>query len=296
MCYFSLKSVLERHAATLGKEFIVINFATDGYKQPQQLMILNYFLAMGAEFDLVINLDGFNEVSFPPSENLPYNVNPFFPRKWNRRTAKAISPTILKLIGHAEVKQDARERWAQTWKDHYLYASPTLFLLWQARDKVLARAVYETIQKIIAEGAKAQTYTMRGPAYAYENEDELYHDLTEVWRRCSAQMKNLCDANGAIYYHFLQPNQYVDGSKPMGEEEKRQAVSTASRFAPGAIKGYPFLVKAGQELQAAGVKFIDLTMAYSDHRELLYIDDCCHTNREGSDIVAERIYETIYGK
>src|SRR2546429_5467372 len=50
-CYFSLRSILDRHSAALGKDFIVINFATDGYKQPQQLMILNYLLALGAEFD-----------------------------------------------------------------------------------------------------------------------------------------------------------------------------------------------------------------------------------------------------
>lgn len=71
LCYFSLKSVLDRHSATLGKNFIVINFATDGYKQPQQLMILNYLLALGAEFDVVINLDGFNEVSLPRLKTSP---------------------------------------------------------------------------------------------------------------------------------------------------------------------------------------------------------------------------------
>jgi hypothetical protein len=137
---------------------------------------------------------------------------------------------------------------------------------------------------------------MRGPAYVYNNEEELFHELAEVWKRSSSQMKSLCDANGAKYYHFLQPNQYVAGSKPMDEEERRHALNPESRFAPGAIKGYPFLVKAGHDLQEAGVKFADLTMIFSDHRELLYIDDCCHTNRAGTDIVAERIYETIYAK
>ena len=296
LCYFSLKSVLDRHSGAIGKEIVVINFATDGYKQPQQLIILNYLLALGAEFDIVINLDGFNEVSLPPAENIPSHVNPFYPRKWDRRTAKAISPEVLRLVGHVEMTKDNRSKRAQLWKNHHLYLSPTLFLLWQYRDNLLARSIYETIQRIITEGARSQSYTMRGPAYAYKNDEELYHDLAEVWRRSSSQMKSLCDANGAKYYHFLQPNQYVEGSKPMTEEERRQAVNTDSRFANGAVKGYPFLVKAGNELQAAGVKFADLTMIFSEHRELLYIDDCCHTNREGCDIVSERIYETIYGK
>jgi hypothetical protein len=296
LCYFSLKSVLDRHSAALGKDFIVINFASDGYKQPQQLMVLNYLLALGAEFDIVINVDGFTEVALPPSENIPNNVNPFFPRRWNRRTATAISPAILRLVGYAETTKDSKEKWAQMCKNGHLYISPTLFLLWQYWDNRVSRTIYETIQKIITEGAQSQSYTMCGPTYAYKNEEELYSDLAEVWKRCSSQMKSLCDANGAKYYHFLHPNQYVEGSKPMTEEERRQALNKKSRFADPAAKGYPFLVKAGKELQVADVKFSDLTMIYSEHRELLYIDDCCHTNREGSDIIAERIYETIYGK
>jgi hypothetical protein len=296
LTYDPLKSVLNNHSGTLGKEFIVINFAANGYKQPQQLMVLSYFLALGAEFDVVINLDGFNEVALPPSENIPYNVNPFYPRKWDRRTAKEISPTIVKLIGYAEVSKERKEMWAQMVKNHHLYLSPTLFLLWQFRDNKLARMIYETSQKIKTEWSKSRSYTMRGPSYVFENEQQLYQDLVEIWKRCSLQMKNLCDANGAKYYHFLQPNQYVEGSKPMSEAERRQAISTESRFREGAMKGYPFLIKAGRELQSAGVQFTDLTMIFAEHSEILYIDDCCHTNRKGSDIVANRIYETIYAK
>jgi hypothetical protein len=296
LCYFSMKSALERHSAELGREIVIINFATDGYKQPQQLMILNYLLALGAQFDLVINVDGFNEVSLPPAENIPNNVNPFYPRKWDRRTATAINPSILRLIGSVEMTRAIKGNSAQFLKRLHLYASPTAFLFWQYRDHKLAREIYETTQKIIAEGAQSQSYTMRGPAFAFHDDDELYHELAEVWKRSSSQMKSLCDANGAKYFHFLQPNQYVAGSKPMNEEERRQALNPESRFAAGAIKGYPFLVKAGHDLQETGVKFTDLTMIFSDRQELLYIDDCCHTNREGTDIVAARIYETIYGK
>ena len=42
------------------REIVVLNFGNGGYKQPQQLLILNYFLALGQELDLVINIDGFN--------------------------------------------------------------------------------------------------------------------------------------------------------------------------------------------------------------------------------------------
>lgn len=292
----SLKSVLNDHSAALGKEFIVINFAADGYKQPQQLMVLNYFLALGAEFDVVINLDGFNEVALPASENVPYNVNPFYPRKWDRRTATAISPSSLRLIGYSQVIKESRARWARVFRNHHFYLSPTLFSLWQFRDDELARVIYETNRGIETELSKSQSYTMRGPSYVFENEERFYRDLVEFWKRCSLQMNNLSQANGARYYHFLQPNQYVEGSKPMSEAERRQAVNKESPFADGSVKGYPLLIEAGRELQSAGVQFSDLTMVFSEHREALYTDDCCHTNREGTDIVANRIYETIYAQ
>ena len=35
----------------------------EGYKQPQQLLVLSYFLSIGQTFDLVVNIDGFNEVA-----------------------------------------------------------------------------------------------------------------------------------------------------------------------------------------------------------------------------------------
>ncbi len=51
------------------KEIIVMDFASGGYKQPQQLLILNYFLAIGQTFDVVINIDGFNEVALSNLNN-----------------------------------------------------------------------------------------------------------------------------------------------------------------------------------------------------------------------------------
>lgn len=291
--YLSLKAAVERDAAALGKEFVVLNFSAAGYKQPQQLMILNYLLALGAEFDIVINLDGFNEVALPPSENIPSQVNPFYPRGWDRRTANTISPTTVRLIGYVEVTRERKEHWARAFQRHHLYFSPTLFLAWKLRDQALARAIYDANLRLKVNGADPQSYAMRGPSYTYHDEAELYRDLVDVWKRSSLQMKALSVANGARYYHFLQPNQYVEGSKPMTAPEKRQAVNEESPYKHAVAKGYPFLVEAGAELQKAGVNFTDLTMIYAGNDRVLYLDDCCHTNSEGSDIVAQRILESI---
>ena len=41
----------------------IIPLALSGYKQPQQLLVLNYVHSLGAEFDAVINIDGYNEIA-----------------------------------------------------------------------------------------------------------------------------------------------------------------------------------------------------------------------------------------
>ncbi|MCP4396409.1 MAG: hypothetical protein GY801_03725 [bacterium] len=64
------------------KEIIIHTLALRGYKQPQQASALMYFLLLGGYFDMVINLDGFNEVAMSPVTNLPNRVNPFFPKNW----------------------------------------------------------------------------------------------------------------------------------------------------------------------------------------------------------------------
>jgi hypothetical protein len=293
--YLSLKNLLAKEAPGQGREFLVLNFSMAGDKQPQQLMVLNYLLALGAEFDVVINLDGFNEVALPVAENIPAGVNPFYPRGWDRRTANAINSVTIRLIGLVEVTKTQRQNWAQTFQRLGLYHSPLLFLVWQMRDRGLARTIYKTNEKVRASG-NAKPYVMRGPHYSGEGEEKTYRDLVEVWKRCSVEMKYLCDANGAKYFHFLQPNQYVEGSKPMGAAEQHQALNAKNPYKPAVVRGYPMLAEAGRELQHSGVNFTDLTMIYSTHDGLLYTDDCCHTNTEGSDIAARRIYDAMQGK
>ena len=45
-----------------GKQIWVVSFALGGYKQPQQLMVLAYYLSLGQPLDVVVNVDGFNEI------------------------------------------------------------------------------------------------------------------------------------------------------------------------------------------------------------------------------------------
>jgi len=275
------------------KEIMILHFAGGGYKQPQQLLIFTYLLSLGAEFDIVINIDGFNEVALPPSENVPNQVHPFYPRLWHARTRNLLDPVKARHLGYIEFLKDKKQKWAEFFSDYHLYYSPTLALMWEYRNRTLSRSIYDTVQKIQQNVKVSKLYARHGPQYSYGNEEQLFFDLVELWKQCSLQMKRLCDVNQSEYYHFLQPNQYVEGSKPMTEREKRQVVNDESHFKNGVVKGYPLLREAGKELQKLGVNFTDLTMIFVENEDILYSDDCCHLNKIGNDIISHRICQTI---
>lgn len=65
-------------------------------------------------------------------------------------------------------------------------------------------------------------------------------------------MHRLSQANGILYLHFLQPNQYVEDSKPMGPDERRVAYREDMRYRAGAVRGYPLLIRECRRFSAAG--------------------------------------------
>src|SRR2546425_3188893 len=58
-----LAAALRKVPGFENRQLVLMNLANASYKQPQQLLIINYLRALGQDFDVVINIDGFNEVA-----------------------------------------------------------------------------------------------------------------------------------------------------------------------------------------------------------------------------------------
>ena len=114
-----------------------------------------------------------------------------------------------------------------------------------------------------------------------------------MWMQSSLLMHQLCLANKIKYFHFLQPNQYVPNSKPMGEVEKKVAIDKSAHWEKPVLNGYPMLVQKGEELKKRGVRFFDLTMIFNKDSDHLYNDNCCHFNSLGNQKVGSKIGELI---
>ena len=283
---------LQEHTKFRDKRFVVVCLASGGYKQPQQLMALNYILAQGGELDLLINVDGFNEVALYASGNKQHGVFPIYPRAWFSRVGQIHDSRVLKLYGRAAVLETDLREAANLFSYRPLSFSPTCHLLWCARNRVLQKRLQDT-RTAVEDSSIEDDVVRTGRGYRPASEQELYDDLVQIWEASSRQMRALCVANGIRYYHFLQPNQYVEGSKTMNAEELRHAFRDNHPYREGVVRGYPVLRRAGERLAASGECFTDLTEAFVATRELVYLDDCCHFGERGNTIIAGRIADAI---
>ncbi|MDP8235704.1 MAG: hypothetical protein P9M08_04930 [Candidatus Erginobacter occultus] len=277
----------------------VLALAMGGYKQPQQLMTLTYFLALGVRFDLVINIDGFNELVLPWRENLPKNVFPAYPRAWFKRVRGLSDPQVMLMVGRIAILRERRIQWAKTFSHSPWKQSPIANSIWRLLDGRLDRKIFQVnseIQEYQIEREGGDSYIFTGPDYHPGSREEFAGYLVEIWENCSRQMDRICRANGIEYYHFLQPNQYFPGSKPMSAAERRIAVKRKHPYRKPVERGYPLLIEAGFRLRREKINFQDLTMLFQDNDEILYADDACHLNARGYRLVAEEIGRFILAR
>jgi hypothetical protein len=268
-------------------------FALGGYKQPQQLMALAYLMALGRKLDVVINLDGFNEVALPFRENRPSGVFPFYPRGWNVLVEGIPDLERQRLVGAIVDLEDRRVRLARAFSRFPWRYSAICNLVWQAFDRGLAARLGETRMKLLRTVPAERRYLGHGPRRDYPSDEAFFQDLAVGWQRSSLAMAHLCAGAGIRYYHFLQPNQYDPGAKPMGAAERRTAYKADHPYRTGVEKGYPLLARAGRELAAGGVKFYDARQVFAGVEEPLFIDQCCHFNEKGNRILAAWIAARI---
>ena len=284
-----LERLLKKVPAFADKEFAFLPLCYGGFKQPQQLMTVSYLLARGGELDILINLDGFNEVALPGPENVERGVPSIYPRSWRALGSSLASSTQLRLMGDIHHQEQARRARAEVFSAPVLGYSVTANLVWRAMDRRSSRAL-ERANTALREW-NPDYGRLAVPDYA--DDPAFYDELVAIWSRSSRQLHILSRANDIEYFHFLQPNQYFEGSKPMAEEERRRAINPNHIYRPGVDHGYPRLRREGAKLAEGGVPFHDLSMAFQDHPEPFYVDTCCHFDLTGNELIAAAVAREI---
>jgi len=285
----AIVAALQSCGALGDKKIDVRCYAIGGFKQPQQLSQLVYFHSLGAEFDVVINLDGFNEVALHPAENAFKGICHTFPRAWASRTATRVDPALVFLFGQLAFVQEKRASLWNLLERFPLTLFPPAYLVlgwiesrWRSRKSRVIKSIRQFKPPI--EGNLNAVLRQEKPSYP---------QLVDLWARSSTLMHELCVARGAHYLQFLQPNQYVPNSKPLSQEEMTGAYDPDHPYRPGVLQGYPLLSAAGKTLRDNGIAFTDLTPLFADSKAPVYSDRCCHFNRRGNEMIAGAIAAEI---
>lgn len=263
-----------------------------GYHQPQQLFQLSYILAQGGELDLLVNLDGFNEVAVPAVLNAPQGAHPLFPMNWSMVALDVPDTRVRRAIGAVAYLEEERTRRRAGFHDSFLSYSPIAKLMWSVDDRKLERRIADYAWELGSITGEDVPWFVRGPEHV--GPDALVAWCVGVWERCSRQMQALCVAHGIRYVHVLQPNQYDPGSKPLSSEEKDKAFDGEGPYRGAIEAGYPLLREAGARLRDTGIAFVDLSGVFAGVEETLYVDSCCHFNEEGNRLVAAAIAKAAH--
>jgi hypothetical protein len=293
---------LRRHAYFAAREIVPVCFSHEGYKQPQQLLVLSYFLALGQAFDLVVNIDGFNEValgrinaergmdaSMPSAMHLAPLVD-----LASQNTLTPGKVAMLQAIADDRARLDrlsARLNATRLASVHVVLARYRQHV--EAR-YLAARVAYAALP---ASNAEASVIRVTPPVSAHTGE-ALSADIAAAWSRASRLMRDSLRTHGVPYVHVLQPNQYYS-RRTFTADEARVALNPSSPFRPGAEQGYPSLVRemVSGDLGKAGVNAVDATTLFDREPAAVYIDDCCHYTRRGYELLADLIAErTLAGE
>ncbi|MDP6977105.1 MAG: hypothetical protein QF570_00695 [Myxococcota bacterium] len=276
----------------LAREPVVVGLAIDGFKQPQQLATIAYFLSLGAEYDAVVNIDGFNDVVLPIVDNHERGVFPWYPRSWdsfvNRR------PSQMQLLGAGEIaylRNQQRELVERT-RESAFGLSATLGLIRASQLERSVGRVAEIQQTLLAERAELP-FEASGPRESVDDVAQVYDRAAELWARSSILMHGLLASRDTVYVHVLQPNQYVEGTRTLTDEERRRAFDSDHPYAEVAARGYPYLFEAAGEIREAGVDYFDATHVFAEIAQPIYSDTCCHVNRRGKRIFADAVARRI---
>jgi hypothetical protein len=288
-----LEREMKRSPRFAGQKIEFVSLAIGSFKQPQQLMALNYALALGAEFDIVLNLDGLNEVAWYTHDNRRNGIFHLYPNGWHRFLGQLPDPALDDLLGRLAWQGDRRAKWAGRFQCSPLCCSVTANLVWKLGDRPAERSIEATMQALSRLIRSGHRYGVRGPRRTFRDDDEMLVELVATWERCSLLIDRLCREHGIAYYQFLQPNQYVRGSKPLSDLERTKFYREDYPSRPLIEKGFEMMRQAGRRLREHGVRFHDVSMAYSGHRETFYIDNCCHINRAGAEALALPIAQAL---
>ena len=288
---------LKQHEFFRDRTIVPLCMAHEGYKQPQQLLVLTYFLSIGQTFDLVINIDGFNEVALSPLNNaqgldisMP-SVSHLLPLI-NLIDQGTLTPEKLQSLASINQYKERLNQVTEILQRNRLASIGVLLGSYRA---MLARRYGEesrhfaTLQSLRSDRSLVSAI----PPTEQRTGATLYTDIARNWAQASLLMRDMLAARGTPYVHVLQPNQY-SMSRTFTPEEAKVALNASSPYKPGVEQGYPaLLAEAASRGMTRQSGFLDATQILDKEPGPVYVDNCCHYTSVGYRLLADAIASAV---
>ncbi len=281
-----LRKQLQADPRFAGQEILILPHARAAYKQPQQLQWLAWLLSLGFEPDILINLDGFNEVALA-AINAEFDSYPLYPSllHWHNSTEAGNGTTLEDARALDFVSRQLAAR-ALEWE---LERSALASMFFNAALVHLDRKVNQLEELGVKTQSNASS-SVFGPPFS-ASVDSAVELSVKAWAHSSTAMNDLCQARGIQYLHVLQPTLHDVGSKTLTEAEIGNSELPASAIRAVQL-GYPLLRKAGAQLARSGVPFLDASQVFREDEETIYMD-ACHFVRPGTTILGQFVADFL---
>lgn len=275
-----------------GRRVHLYRLAIPGYKQPQQLTLLAYLLARGARPELVVNLDGLNELR-QSMNNQERGAPPTWPAigHWASVTGsgnlESAQMAALAKVFLAQV--EARRIVARA--ERYRLAESALLGLWTRRSLERARSKWQGAQEEYVAASQASRQGVRAQLPRVAGEEFSLADAVACWSASSRAIDSLCRPLGIRYLHALQPTLHDKGSKVLTAEEERKGLQEG-QYDERIVAGYELLRAELDRLQTSGITTADLSGIFRNTSETLYYDGA-HFAEQGNQLLAEALLATL---
>jgi len=296
--YFALQGAeqLEENLRVSGlaglKDIKILNFAQRGNKQPQQLQSLTYFMSLGQKFDLVINIDGFNEIALS-SGNYSRGVALSMPSMGHMRSLLHLSAASNMTLEQFELYADYRALEKKLSRlDQRMDAAPlALMHAWykfssQRMELQKVQASF-ALEAMGGESGK-HLFTHINALREGVTKENRYDAMADLWAESSLVMNDLLTLRKTPYIHVIQPNQYFS-KHDFDDVEARVALNDRSPYKTPMEQGYQFLLERVPRLREEGVDIRDAIDLFDEVDGHVFSDDCCHFNQRGNEILADFI-------
>lgn len=261
------------------KKIVIVNFGLGAWKQPQQFIAYAFF---SDSLDMSINLDGYNEIAATPA--------PWFPVEYPLNTSLLFYPDVdtdrdLDRLRRLVIERRAISEIASA---PGLRSSAFVFLIW----KGFMNWSQSRGDAITLHVEKSDLSRHRVDFFYKDNltQLEIVRKGARVWEKYVGMQSALAAAEGKRAFFFLQPNLRVPGSKPLTTAESARIDLDSNDALP---EGYQELSREIERMKKRGIAVFDLSYAFRDHREELYVDGCCHFNDIGNRIISEKVVSAI---